>query len=1046
MKTNGMKQKMSFIAFALLSYSLAFANEKTGKLTDMAALNIQDRSITKLNSLLKQYRGTAREAEFLARLGDLYLERSGISFRISEGTSIKTKNALYSNSLKDCVRVLSELITKYPYHVQAPMARFKRGKAYKELNQIKEARNDYIYMDQHYADFPLIDSAWNDLADFAQDSNNHQEALTYLGKIEKLPTSGFYTTALHKTAWSYFNLAIYQSALDYLTKEINFYFDKEQTGAEVALLESAFNDMALFYFEALNKQASFATVDKALNLFEKLDRTHTHFGQTTGKFARLLKAYTLIPHLEALNRRLIRDYIQTPEAAEVALLMFQFRFERHEYSQLGPVLQDLNKIRNEAKNKDLDQKVEVALAGALTELHKMVIKNKKATEVGTLVRPLVSLTESVGDLLGAGNTTSLLANYSLAETSFELEDYARATQLYQGLLNPLYAPALDAKKISQQSLGLRMLSSRYRELKKEQLIPQKLTIRALASKVSPASKEQVSKMKAWVEWVDQHVATITDKTPVEDRQSFYAFALEANKLVYEYLDETAAVTRLEKFAFDHPDSQEGVTSITIVVDTISKSEDPQRLYDTTQKILAVKNWKEKAFLEQVYGMTASSHLKLTLQSDVPEIVLKRTQECADKFKTVKTAEKTYQECLIIQAKTHSKLGSFDLAEKELNTLLGQIKDESNVKSMLLLRADARSKLGKMNEAIHDLTQYQGMTDFKDTEITQNILQHFWFKHDYRGLDALLKNKKVCAGPNADICEQFSVVRVIDEGRDAKLNISTAFKNTVKAPKTLISVWALAALNNPKKLAFQDRLVLLQRLSNSWENMNPLLQIHLLPLMQARVKDTLESVRFSAPGIAPLTSDTNTIERRMRLMQDIDSTFAKVMKLNWIEVKIKGATELATIYERLILDLRAIQTPEDLLKPFVQKAKDVNEAVQQLREMAMNFKAEPVQTGANRQIASTPQILLSKEVENRVPAHLWNEWKSGVQEDRRDYLFYLISIMESGNEEFKGFSPILRGLVLLKGEAPTEAFELIKTASDSPWKNTLLTQFKPLEKQ
>jgi hypothetical protein len=1038
---------IGILTFALMSCALAYASPasekalQSAKLTDMAALNIQDRSIKKLESLLKQYRGTGREPEFLTRLGDLYLERSGISFRISEGTSVKRKQANYTSSLKDSIRVLSELINKYPYHVQVPLAHFKRGKAYKELQHIKEARADFIYIDQHYADFPFLDSALIDLADFAQDANQHQEALTYLAKIEKMPQSGYYPVSLHKSAWSHFNLSAYQAGIEYLKKEINFYYDQKKNGAELAFIESAYNDLALFYFEAINKQSSFATTDQALELFKQLDRTHQYFGSTTLKFARLLKAYTLIPALESLKNRLIKDYIKTPEAAEVALLLFQFHFERREYNSLAPILSDLNKIRNEVKSKDLDQKVESALAGALTELHKLVIKNKKSSEVVTLVRPLISLTESVGDLLGDDNTTSLLANYSLAETSFELQDFARATELYQHLLDPKYASSLEARKISQQSLSLRLLSSRYRELKKEQLIPENLAIRALSSKVSPASKEQISKMKAWIEWVDQQIISMNDKTPVEDRQSFYAFSLEANKLTYEYLDQASALARLEAFAFAHSDTDEGITSLTIVLDTVGKSEEWKRLYDITQKVLAVKTWKEKSFLDKVTEMTASSHLKLTLSVEQPELVLQRTQECIEKFKSIKTAEKTYQECLIIQAKTELKMNQPEKAEHELNQLFTVIKDEAKIKSMLLLRADARSKLGRMNDAIHDLTQYQTLTEFKDADITQNILQHYWFKHDYARLDQLIKTKKVCSGANADICEQFSVVRILDEGRDESMKYQTVFKNTVKAPKNLISVWALAALHHPKKLPFQDRLILLQRLSNSWEHVNPLLQIHLLPLMQARVKDTLESIRTSAPGIAPLTSDTASIERRMRLMQDVDMTFAKVMKLNWIEVKLKGASELAIIYQRLIQDLRGIQTPDELLKPFMQKAKEVQGAVATLQGMAMVFKPVAVQASVNRQIASTPDALLSKEVEARLPANLWNEWKSGVQEKRRDYLFYLISLMETGNEKIKADNGILRGLVLLQGDAPSEAFELIKTASESPWKTSLLAQFE-----
>ena len=89
--------KYGLVLLALLMTAGAQATEApvSAKLTDMAALSIQDQSIKKLESLIKQYQGTSREPELLYRLADLYLERSGLSFRISEGTSVKNKSPLY---------------------------------------------------------------------------------------------------------------------------------------------------------------------------------------------------------------------------------------------------------------------------------------------------------------------------------------------------------------------------------------------------------------------------------------------------------------------------------------------------------------------------------------------------------------------------------------------------------------------------------------------------------------------------------------------------------------------------------------------------------------------------------------------------------------------------------------------------------------------------------------------------------------------------------------------------------------------------------------
>jgi len=461
--------KFCLFHFALLTgilghASSAFSAEApvSAKVTDMAALTIQDQSIRKLESLIKQYQGTAREPELLYRLGDLYLERSGLSFRISEGTSVKNKSPLYSHSLKDAIRVYSLLLARFPYHAFAPSSHFKRGKAYKELADVSHARDDFLYLDQHAPDFEFLDSALNDLTDFAQDANHHQEALGYLSQIEKMPQSDYFPIALHKASWSYFNLGHHESAIAYLKKEIDYYYRKidskeSNLPAESAFLESAFNDLSLFYFEAINKKTDFASVKGALATFHELDTHHEFYGKTVFKFAKLLKAYTLTNELDELRMSLVKNEGEIPETAEVVLLLFQFNFDRRDFKNLATCLGDLKKIRSD-KN---EAKIEQVLSGALTDLHKLVLKNKLATERATLVRPLVSLTESVNDLLGAANVTSLLSTYALAETLFELGEYTQATENYLPLLKKEYEPLLASKKLTRSDLMQRLISSRY---------------------------------------------------------------------------------------------------------------------------------------------------------------------------------------------------------------------------------------------------------------------------------------------------------------------------------------------------------------------------------------------------------------------------------------------------------------------------------------------------------------------------------------------------------------------------------------------------------
>ena len=1024
----------AFILLLTILGAPAFAEfqASTSKISDLAALSIQDKSIKKLESLIRQYAGTTREAELLSRLADLYLERSGLSFQISEGVSIKNKSPLYANSLKEAVRVLTHLLKDYPTHPLANAAHFKRGKAYKEMDQVAHAREDYLFLNKNAPDYEYLDSALIDLADFAQDENHHEEALTYLAQIEKMPFSNFHPIALHKAAWSYFNLGKYEPAIAYLKKEVDFYYVKiDQTKgdgtAESAFLESAFNDLSLFYFEALNKKSSFATVDDGLETFKKFDTHQKFFGSTVFKFAKLLKAYTLLPELDQLRKRLTKNEQKLPETAEVVLLLFQFHFDRHDFNNLTPLLSDLKDIRNEKNQPRLEQ----ILSNALSDLHKLVIKNKLATERAVLVKPLINLTESVNDLFGKQNTTALMANYALAETLFELGEFSQSTAYYQNLLKPEYQLTLDAKKLNHSTLTLRLLSSRYKEFQKDELIPQKVKTLSLTAKIETATKEQLSRMTEWVSWLD---AANLEIRPIEDKPSYDAFSLEAAKLVYLYFDREKAVARLTQYGLTHADVGEGTTALSLALDTFAESKDNARLYELTQQISALPKNKNKEFVAKVKDMGANAHLNITLGSKDAVVRLARSAECIKNF----TDAKVVLECKTIHAKTLTETNKYEPAVKEISELLGLAKDETHQKSLLLLRADARNHLGQTAEAVVDLNRYQVLTNYSDPEITEQILQYAWFKNDAAMLKGLLNNPKVCQGKNESHCDQYKVVKILEDG-NYSLKYLTAFKNTIKAEKEVQAVWALYSLHEPKKLPFQDRLILLQRLAHSWENLNPLLQIHLFPKMVSSVTETFESIRISAPGIAPLTSDTASIERRMRMMQEIDQTFAKVMKLNWLTIKRSGAIELGIIYTRLVDDLRSIHTPEELLKPFIQKSAEIKTAIRNLEGMAIVFQPTNRVPGS---VETTPETLLtSPEVKAQVPANLWADWVRGVKLKRRDYLFHLVGILETTQPEAKAIGPLLKGLVLLFGNAPSEAFALIEAAPESPWKTTLITQFQ-----
>ena len=77
-------------------------------------------------------------------------------------------------------------------------------------------------------------------------------------------------------------------------------------------------------------------------------------------------------------------------------------------------------------------------------------------------------------------------------------------------------------------------------------------------------------------------------------------------------------------------------------------------------------------------------------------------------------------------------------------------------------------------------------------------------------------------------------------------------------------------------------------------------------------------------------------------------------------------ELGLIYSRLLEDLRSIHTPEDLLKPFMQKTVEIKTAIKNLEAMTMVFMPSNRAPGS---IETTPESLLtSPEVEGSSPQH------------------------------------------------------------------------------
>ena len=347
----------------------------------------------------------------------------------------------------------------------------------------------------------------------------------------------------------------------------------------------------------------------------------------------------------------------------------------------------------------------------------------------------------------------------------------------------------------------------------------------------------------------------------------------------------------------------------------------------------------------------------------------------------------------------------------------QIKDEEHLKALLLLQINVHEKTGQFELATTELSRYQLVTHYQDSALTQTLLQRYWLKHRFSELKTILKKKEACPSEIKDICHFYEMIQPLVE--KVAFSEHDLFQRAVHGSKTIAALWAIAALEHPKKVPFQDRLIFLNRIAATWENIDPLVQVQFLPLLQERLILTLQSIRTAAPEIAPLKSPKNSLEKRIQLTVDVDQTFSKVVRLPWSKVKRATVQELMLLYQRLIADLKKAQLPEKTLSPFELKVTELHQIFTELQASEMTFPAES---------------LLSIEFSKLMPEELQNEWKEAVAEKRIEYLFYLA-------EKINPTNTLLKGVVLLMCDAPNEAYPLIKDAPDTPLKTQILNQFE-----
>lgn len=843
-----------FFTLILATSNIGFAaglDSSSKKTREMAAILIQDRSIQKLEEFIKHHPNDRREIEFQKRLADLYLEKSGISFQYTEGESVRTKQKLYQSSLQKAVQKLDLLISKYPSHPGIDESLFKRGKAHQELGRMDLAKKNYLEIIAEYPQFIRLDSVLLELANFSQEVNQHEEALKYLNKIEKMVDSPYWNVALRKSAWSHFNLAQYHQALKQIEKEL----ERSKNDIESLEVESAYQDTALFLFESVNHRSESNDIRSATKWISRIceirDSKHKKhcLGLTYLKFAKLLKAYQYRAELEFIQDHLIDQHLQLPETFEITLLLHQFYQERHEYGKMAKIIEEARQIAKEQKKEQLQSLIQT-IEKTLMDLHGLVAKNLKSTDLNRLLDPLDGLTRILVEISDGQNPAKLDFEFAMAETAFSAKKFELSAQWYESMIHEINLPS---SKWNKKSIQLRQIAALYESLK---LI-----------------KPEKSKIEKWISLFNH----ISDDHSVEAE----SFHLQALKMEIQYLDSNQGLGKLLKFSENTRHQTLQQEAATLAFESLRKSQDQKGLLLACQ----LKSW-----------------------SLVPTISIP---------------------CKMMLARDALTNGKVDLAEKTLEFIQTKDLNEESKKAAWLLKSEIHRKQGKVDIAVEEQEAYLQLTAWKESTLAQSSFLHHWMNRNTAKMNRYLNDSKLRASLGESFLEPFQASVILEqsesETKQTEALYHHRFKSGVRSHAYSTALWALSPLKQPSKIPFQDRLLLLQRIATHWDHLDAHFQLRFLPIMKKRVALTIMSIQKDARSIAPLKDTIESAERRVSLLHDVDLTFSKIMKLDFVEVKLNTLKCLQMVYQDFVSDLQKVQTPPELIQPFLIKQQEFKKA-------------------------------------------------------------------------------------------------------------------------
>lgn len=922
------------------------SQEERERYVDRAALAAQKDAISKLDTLIRKYRGTDREPVLLMKLAEIHQQTASIHFRLAFGLAHLKKTDVnlssHRGSMLDSIKALDTLISKFPQDSEVGRAWFMRGKAYEEINNRNAARTNYLHLVKHFPELPEAIPAYMSLATFAIDENKHADAIPYLKHVEARPDVPHFPFALYKLAWCEYNLKNIAEGMAYLVRHVRYYDAKkaaieEESGAgalvssDSAIRENSLMDATIFFMEGYERKIAQFHPSEALGFFKNLE-SGPLLGKMLARYATLLRSHAHEAELIYWKNLLIEKEAKRPETLDVVIVAYEYQMNNRQYAKVVDTARDIVKLHeiNEGKagHQEGYEKAQALLLDTAKTLQALTIKNKNATRVTELSTPLAQIYESFIKIVDSSDPRVYGAHYNLAETLFEIRQYEPATQHYRWVVEHWKQKIAIGLNIALQEISLKAIAARYNSLKERKQVPKELAV----SKISDERSGKIDPLvREWVDWIDAHL----DQYP-KDGKTVENFGFEANRTLYAQGKIQESLERLTDFALERPTSEFAIPSASLAIDTYVRSDNWEATHKTARRFLKVKAWEKNEFNAKLFAIAADASYKL-IETAFKENKFDDALDQSEDFLKTYAKSTRLEDVLFLAGEAAVKIDDKPKSEAYFSRLIQEFPNSDNAGPALLARARQQEERFELERAAADYVRYLQLSKlspqgkFKPIPgLKEKILRILWLNGSAEALSPLLAKKEFCDDALAAQCQLYQAMLAFES--DAKPEAkSQAFEQAMKAAKELRPIWAATALRSQDQMAFPDRMLLVRIIAGKWDELDPSVQLTLIPKLSASIPKAFELNRQAINKFAKIKGDEKSISHRVKLIQEMENTAGQIVKLPWARIRVLVLNEIASLYSDFSQALYDVPTPEGLPE------KELAEYQETIRKLAMPFE-------------------------------------------------------------------------------------------------------------